>query len=67
MGTAADWLLRFLVHPQPDLHLARQGAGACRICGVDVTVALAELTAELDLAGGAPEPVFTEFTGPGSW
>lgn len=26
LGTAADWLLRFLVHPSPDLHLPMTGA-----------------------------------------
>jgi hypothetical protein len=25
IGTAADWLMRFLVHPSPDLTLARYG------------------------------------------
>ena len=25
IGTAADWLMRFLVHPNPSLHLAAQG------------------------------------------
>lgn len=25
IGTAADWLLRFLMHPQPDLHLPLAG------------------------------------------
>ena len=29
IGTAADWLLRFLVHPNPSLGLAAQGASLC--------------------------------------
>lgn len=31
-GTAADWLLRFLLHPKPSLALAARGAV---ICGMD--------------------------------
>ena len=29
IGTAADWMLRFLVHPNPSLRLAAQGASLC--------------------------------------
>lgn len=29
IGTAADWMLRFLVHPSPSLGLAAQGASLC--------------------------------------
>ena len=29
IGTAADWLLRFLVYPSPSLRLAAYGAGLC--------------------------------------
>lgn len=32
LGTAADWLLRFLLHPQPSLALAAIGAD---LCGMD--------------------------------
>ena len=31
IGTAADWLMRFLVHPAPSLGLAAQGAALCRM------------------------------------
>ena len=29
IGTAADWMMRFLVHPRPSLRLAAQGASLC--------------------------------------
>src|SRR5260370_5554450 len=29
IGTAADWMLRMLVHPNPSLQLAAQGASLC--------------------------------------
>jgi hypothetical protein len=29
IGTAADWMMRFLVHPAPSLRLAAQGASMC--------------------------------------
>jgi hypothetical protein len=29
IGTAADWMMRFLVHPTPSLRLAAQGASLC--------------------------------------
>jgi len=29
IGTAADWMMRFLVHPAPSLRLAGQGASLC--------------------------------------
>lgn len=29
IGTAADWMLRFLVHPTPSLRLAAHGAKLC--------------------------------------
>ena len=29
IGTATDWMLRFLVHPNPTLHLAAHGASLC--------------------------------------
>ena len=32
VGTAADWLLRFLLHPRPSLSLAARGAD---LCGMD--------------------------------
>jgi hypothetical protein len=31
IGTAADWMLRFLMHPNPSLGLAAHGASLCRM------------------------------------
>ena len=31
IGTAADWLMRFLVYPTPSLELAAAGAGLCKM------------------------------------
>lgn len=67
VGTAADWLLRFLIHPSPDVHLAMAGAALCRMDGVDLVPALAGITESL----GVPLPRRREvrevqtFTGPG--
>jgi hypothetical protein len=42
VGTAADWLLRFLLHPKPSLALAAAGADLCGMCGAftDIAVSL---------------------------
>jgi hypothetical protein len=50
IGTAADWLLRFLVHPMPSLHLAALGA---RLCGR--LPALQEIAGSLGYAGAGAE------------
>lgn len=50
IGTAADWLLRFLVDPRPDLHLAVAGAAACTQAGIRVLPALAEIVGALGVA-----------------
>jgi hypothetical protein len=55
IGTAADWLMRFLVHPNPSLKLAAQGAGLCRMLP-----ALKELAHMLGYRDGGAE----EFAGP---
>lgn len=31
VGTAADWMLRFLLHPRPSLAVPRVGAVLCRV------------------------------------
>ena len=56
VGTAADWLLRFLVHPQPDLQLVLLGAAACQRAGVNVRTALAGITDSLGLSLPVPTP-----------
>jgi hypothetical protein len=47
-GGAADWLLRFLAFPHPDVHLAM--AGAARYLGPRMMRATAELAALLGAA-----------------
>ena len=64
VGTAADWLLRFMLHPRPSLALAAKGAALCgRRSGV--VEAFIEIAESL---GYDPEAVFdmsaTDFTGP---
>jgi hypothetical protein len=65
VGTAADWLLRFLICPQPELHLVVGGAAACRKAGIDVAPALAGIAGALGvpLPARPPERVRV-FTGP---
>ena len=55
IGTAADWMMRFLVHPNPSLRLAAQGASLC-----EMMPALRELAVMLGFRDGGVE----EFTGP---
>lgn len=59
VGTAADWLLRFLLHPQPDLSLAT--TPAARISPA-MTQAVADLAAQIgatDTHSRAPADTFT--------
>ena len=55
IGTAADWMMRFLVYPNPSLRLAAQGASLC-----GMVPALKELAVMLGFRDGGAE----EFTGP---
>ena len=55
IGTAADWMMRFLAHPNPSLRLAAQGASLC-----EMLPALKELAFMLGFQDGGAE----EFTGP---
>ena len=76
VGTAADWLLRFLVHPQPDLHLAMLGVMRCARAKINLLTAFAEIAESLGssrssiaadfkaLAGAAPAQREVTFTGP---
>jgi hypothetical protein len=57
VGTAADWLLRFLFHPRPDIDLAVDGAAKCTQAGIDLSRAVAELAKSLDV------PLPTQSTG----
>jgi hypothetical protein len=47
-GTAADWLLRFLVHSQPDMHLPLVGVLNCAGVGINLLAAFAQV---LDVVG----------------
>ncbi|MBL9007476.1 MAG: hypothetical protein JNJ46_24680 [Myxococcales bacterium] len=51
VGTAADWLLRFLISPQPDLRLAAVGASYCQKVGMNLQPALAEIMKILGVPG----------------
>lgn len=55
IGTAADWMMRFLVHPTPSLRLAAQGASLC-----GMLPALQELAVML----GFRDSGTGQFTGP---
>lgn len=55
IGTAADWMMRFLVHPEPSLRLAAQGAALC-----GMVPALKELASMLSIRNGGTDT----FTGP---
>ncbi len=68
VGTACDWLLRFLVHPQPDVHLALMGGGFVPQHGPGLGVALFEMCDTLGIpTGGTMPPARAStptFTGP---
>ncbi|HEY6786592.1 MAG TPA: hypothetical protein VI365_04700, partial [Trebonia sp.] len=64
VGTAADWLLRFLLHPRPSLKLAAAGAALCgRRSGM--AEALNEIAESLGYDSEAVlDASTTDFTGP---
>ena len=68
MGTASDWLLRFLVHPQPDIHLAQLGSGFIQQPTPALSAAVFELCDALGISGitsiPAPPRESAVFTGP---
>lgn len=66
IGTAADWVLRFLVHPHPDLDLAMVGCANCVAAGIRITRAtLAEFLHPFGLAiPERPSRAVTTFNGP---
>jgi hypothetical protein len=64
VGTAADWLLRFLLHPRPSPDLAMRGVALGRSMGVDMAPAFVQIAKLLGLQPPqAPAHVET-FTGP---
>jgi hypothetical protein len=50
-GTAADWLLRFLAHPQPGMRVALKGVEECRPAGLKLLPALMQVLAEIGIPG----------------
>jgi hypothetical protein len=66
VGTAADWLLRFLVHPAPHLDLAVAGAARCSSVGIRIPrVALDDILHPLGLkAPLRPSETACAFSGP---
>jgi hypothetical protein len=66
VGTAADWLLRFLVHPEPHLDLAIAGAALCSAAGIHIPrVVLDEVLSPLGMTvPSRPSKVACSFTGP---
>jgi len=65
VGTAADWLLRFLVNPEPQLDLVMVGALACTRAGIRVLPALAEVAQALGMSlPSRPAGHVRVFTGP---
>lgn len=65
VGTAADWLLRFMVHPRPSLKLAAAGAALCgpRSGMVQAFMVIAD-SLGCDFAGVLSGPGATAFAGP---
>ena len=64
VGTAADWLLRFLIHPSPIPDLAMRGVALCRSAGIDLASAFVQIAKLLGLQlPKAPGPTQV-FTGP---
>jgi hypothetical protein len=65
VGTAADWLLRFLVDPKPELDLVMTGAVACARAGIRVAPALAQVVRALGMSlPSRPAEHVRVFTGP---
>ena len=65
IGTAADWLLRFLLNPQPEIHIAVSGAVASTRAGIMVLPALAGIAELLNVPMPERPPESTRvFTGP---
>ena len=64
VATAADWLLRFLLHPAPDLDLVLAGVQACRRAGLDLREAVGEITGRLGIGVPLAAAPVQRFTGP---
>jgi len=64
VGTAADWLLRFLLYPEPDLILAAAGAALCEQGNMLFGPALAEIAESLAVPLPTTPGAHVRFTGP---
>jgi hypothetical protein len=74
IGTAADWIMRFLVHPNPSLRLAAQGASLCGMLPALEELALmlgfrdsgaAKFTGPARGSGAEPDLLYRACLGPG--
>lgn len=75
-GTAADWLMRFLMYPQPDMRLALAGMVNAAQVGIDLLRGLAQVLEAVGVpreataadlryvTGTAPAPARDRFDGP---
>lgn len=65
VGTAADWLLRFVVYPAPDIRLAlRGGKIAADLAGLNALPAMAQIAKALTVPPPSPHAEVRTFTGP---
>ena len=64
VGTAADWLLRFLLHPSPAPELAMAGVALCRNMGIDLAPAFVQIARHLGLQLPKAPGHAQVFTGP---
>jgi hypothetical protein len=65
IGTAADWLLRLLVSPQPPLDVAMAGTALALQAGLDLRAAVVEMARSLGLTlARQPTPHGATFAGP---
>jgi hypothetical protein len=64
VATAADWLLRFLLHPAPDLDLVLAGVQACRRAGLAFRGAVGDITGRLGIGVPLAAGPVQRFTGP---
>lgn len=66
LGTAAHWLLRLLLDPQPDLSPAMRGAALCTLADLDIWPAFTDLADRLAVPLPEPGGPARIFTGPTS-
>lgn len=76
VGTASDWLMRFLMHPQPDMRLALAGVMNATLAGIKLLGGFAQVLEAVGIpnavladdmraiSGAAPRPARCRFDGP---